>query len=34
MSTLEDTDYADIAPLSHNEDHMQEKTRKLEEKLE
>jgi hypothetical protein len=34
MSTLEDADYADIALLSHTEDHMQEKTRKLEEKLE
>ena len=31
-TTLEDTDYADdLALLSHTEDHMQEKTRKLEE---
>ena len=30
-TTLEDTDYADdLALLSHTEDHMQEKTRKLE----
>jgi hypothetical protein len=29
-TTLEDTDYADdLALLSHTEDHMQEKTRKL-----
>jgi hypothetical protein len=31
-TTVEDTDYADdLALLSHTEDHMQEKTRKLEE---
>jgi len=31
-TTLEDTDYADdLALFSHTEDHMQEKTRKLEE---
>ena len=34
LSTLEDTDYADIALLSHTEEHMQKKNRKLEEKLE